>query len=80
MRSLTTGVALFFVGALLMASTGYAGVNSDNVIQQVINALMDEKNPFYHIAWLGFILTLTGSILLLYWMLFGGVKKAERSR
>ncbi|ELO4953424.1 TPA: hypothetical protein L9K47_004700 [Klebsiella quasipneumoniae subsp. similipneumoniae] len=77
--SLTLGSALSLVGVILMASAGAA--ESGNIIQEAINAFLDNTNPFHSIAALGFSLTLLGALLLAYWILFGGPpSKSDKSK
>ena len=77
--SLTLGSALSLVGVILMASAGAA--ESGSIIQEAINALLDNTSPFHSIAALGFSLTLMGALLLAYWILFGGsASKSDKSK
>lgn len=77
--SLTLGSALSVVGLILMASAGAA--ESGSIIQEALNAFLDDTSPFHSIAILGFSLALLGSLLLAYWILFGGsASKSDKNK
>ncbi|ECE2108997.1 hypothetical protein C4X16_21295 [Salmonella enterica] len=68
--SLNFGMALFLVGLILMGSAGAA--ESGSIIQEAINAILKSDSPFHNVASIGLCLSLIGSLLLAYWILFGG--------
>lgn len=68
--SLNFGMAFLLVGLILMGSAGAA--ESGSIIQEAVNAVLETNSPFHDVALIGLILSLIGSLLLAYWILFGG--------